>query len=90
MASNAFNRSVVLIVLALGFAVGCAVRAPFAPVEAAPLHHNIPATFVGHPEGPIVWLCATQPRRYVAPSGTVTFEEDHYLQYEACPVTPIQ
>jgi hypothetical protein len=56
-----------------------------AEVVAPPLHHNIPATFKGHPEGPIVYLCATQLRRYEG-----RLEEDHYLQYEQCPTVPIR
>jgi hypothetical protein len=54
-----------------------------------PLHHNVPATFVGQEGGPIVYLCATQPRPYTRPDGTVGYEEDHYLQYATCPVEPI-
>jgi hypothetical protein len=50
-----------------------------------PLHHNIPATFVGQESGPIVYLCATALRLYEG-----HLEEDHYLQYEPCPATPIQ
>lgn len=54
----------------------------------SPLHHNIPATFAGHPEGPLVYLCATQPRVYTDATGA-HLEEDHYLQYAPCPETPI-
>lgn len=55
-----------------------------------PLHHNIPASFSGREQGPIYWLCATQPRRYVRQDGTVLLEEDHYLQDAPCPTTPIE
>lgn len=55
-----------------------------------PQHHNIPATFAGHPEGEIIWLCATQPRAYTAPDGRTVLEEDHYLQSTSCPAVPIQ
>lgn len=74
--------------VAMAGAMGC--NNPVAParIEAqvtAPKHHNIPATFAGHPEGPIIYLCATQPRRYEG-----GMEEDHYLQYQECPTIPIQ
>lgn len=55
--------------------------------EVRPAHHNIPATFVGAETGPVYWLCATKPRRYVAANGTVTVEEDHYLQTSPCAAT---
>lgn len=62
----------------------------------APQHHNIPATFVGHESGPVIWLCATQPRTYLRPVDARnpmelvrTTEEDHYLQYAPCPAVPI-
>lgn len=59
-----------------------------AAVELAhPLHHNVPATL---PDGRIMWLCATQLRAYTNNSGVTTYEEDHYLQFEQCPVIPIQ
>lgn len=67
-----------------------AVPATTAVAAPAPLHHNIPATFAGHPEGPIVYLCATQLRSYTTPDGRVSVEEDHYLQYEPCPSVPIE
>lgn len=81
------------LLLACGLTIGaCASTIGPSHVNAAsstPLHHNIPATFVGHPEGPIVYLCATQPRQYIV--GNVTqWEEDHYLQYESCPLIPIE
>lgn len=56
------------------------------PLQWRPLHHNIPSTFVGHPEGRTIWLCATQLRTYNPYDGP---EEDHYLQYEPCPIVPI-
>lgn len=66
-----------------------------------PLHHNIPATFEGHADGPVIYLCATQPRTYLRPLPGSTFdshtiqemetttEEDHYLSYQQCPAVPI-
>lgn len=73
--------------------LGCSVAtAPEAPKPLyRPEHDNITATFTGHPEGPLVWLCATQPRSYqTGPHGLVMYEEDHYLQYVPCPATPIK
>lgn len=73
-----------LLLAAALLSTGCAI-----PTEASssfrPQHHNIPATFVGNPSGPIVWLCATQPRNYEG-----HLEEDHYLQYSPCPEVPIK
>lgn len=86
------------ILLAVVFAAqGCKgverlVSMPSIGAQASPVpaHHNIPATFAGHPEGPLMWLCATQPRQYVTPTGSSQYEEDHYLQYTPCPAVPIQ
>lgn len=86
------QMSFVLLAAIMG---GCVRQSPTAPVQAevhyTPIHHNVPATFAGHPEGPIVYLCATQPRlvcdrdAYHCQRG-----EDHYLQYESCPIVPIE
>lgn len=85
--------STVLLVAVIGASCGNTL-APTLQAEAVlpstPAHHNIIATFVGHEDGPLVWLCATQPRGYWHPDGTRTWEEDHYLQYSVCPTTPIQ
>jgi len=54
---------------------------PSVQPQPQPIHNNIPATFVGHESGPIVWLCATELR---------DGEEDHYLQYAECPATLIK
>lgn len=88
--------AVVLYVAFLAVFSGCTGGA-FSPSQVAhaatlvPAHHNIPATFAGHPEGPVVWLCATQPRTYCTGSSNVCAEEeDHYLQYDTCPAIPIQ
>jgi len=62
---------------------------PSVHAQEQPLHHNIPATFAGHPEGPVIYLCETQPRAYRAPDGRTLVERDHYLQYSHCPATPI-
>lgn len=58
------------------------------PVKSAfvPAHHNIRAINL---QGEVMYLCATQPRIYTKPDGTETIEEDHYLQYAACPAVPI-
>lgn len=83
----------VLFALVLGFLLlGCGGPSAPSSVQAqgwTPLHHGIIATFVGHPEGPLVYLCATQPRSVTLPSDEVVLEEDHYLQYEPCPQVPI-
>ncbi len=60
------------------------------PIRQTPMHDNIPATFANDPFGPIVWLCATQPREYTLPDGRRQLEEDHYLQYTTCPSIPIK
>ena len=78
---------------------GCTSRAnpsaPSADLEPStsgyvPLHHNVPASMADSPEGPIWWLCATQPRMYVNPDGTRLAVEDHYLQSTQCPTVPNQ
>jgi hypothetical protein len=75
----------VIVAVASTFVFGCSAN-PAAPSTAyQPKHHNIPATFAGHPEGPIIYLCATQPRQYEG-----HMEEDHYLQYSPCPSEPIK
>jgi hypothetical protein len=88
------RRFIVLLVL-----VGGCSKAPVAPsvthvalAVPPPQHHNIPATFAGHPEGPVIYLCATQPRQYYDVDGHPVGvpEEDHYLQYEQCPNLPIE
>jgi len=56
---------------------------------APPQHHNIPATFVNDPGGPVYWLCATQPRAYYTLNGGTMYEEDHYLTPQPCPVVPV-
>lgn len=72
----------------LSLTTGCSLStAPSAQVVAQ--HHNIPATFKGQESGPIIYLCATQPRIYVTADGRRLTEEDHYLQYEPCPAVPI-
>ncbi len=63
---------------------------PIAIAQRSAQHHNIPASFRDHPEGPIFWLCATQPREYIDPNGNHVIEEDHYLQNEECPLVPIK
>jgi len=82
MWSDSMRR--VLILTTLVLASCAAPTTPTAATSVAPLHHNIPATFAGHPEGPVIYLCETQPRTY---EGHV--ERDHYLQYEPCPTVPI-
>ena len=77
-----FLLGALLLTLAAFSFVSCA--SPVAASAYVPQHHNIPATFAGTPEGPVIWLCATQLRGY----GGVA-EEDHYLQYSPCPVVPI-
>lgn len=81
----------VMLVALVGVVAGyaCAPTSPARAAEFTPQHHNIPATFAGHPEGPVIYLCAIQPRIYVV-GGVSEQEEDHYLQYEQCPATPIK
>ena len=79
----------------LGSAACSKGQAPTAPAEAAPariapMHDGIPATFAGHPEGPVVWLCATELRAYLGSDGRTHWDEDHYLQYDTCPAVPIK
>jgi hypothetical protein len=72
-------------------------RSPVAPTAPAqevlrkvqPQHHAIPFTMAGHPDGPILYLCATQPRPYVGADGAQRAAEDHYAQTEPCPETPV-
>jgi hypothetical protein len=54
------------------------------PMVHVPQHHNIVATFADHPEGPMIYLCATLPR----PTSD-GYAEDHYLQYDPCPIVSI-
>ena len=83
--------SALLLVVFCGAACDTLPTMPSASAQSVrPEHHNIPATFIGHSEGPVVYLCETQPRSYVLPNATVLVERDHYLQYELCPRTPIQ
>lgn len=76
------------------FAAGVIVSAcaiPTRPTEAAawkPAHHNIPATFVGHETGPLIWLCATQPREYVTVGGQHQLEEDPLPAIRGMPDNP--
>lgn len=61
------------------------------PMAGIPLlvYHNIPATDgrFGHA---VRWVCATQPRPYFAPDGSVLqWEIDHYIQDTPCPDRPI-
>lgn len=96
--------AVVLALVLMG--AGACQGSPVAPQEVVkpayvPLHHNIPATFEGHADGPVIYLCATQPRTYLRPlpGSTLssdhiqpmlqTTEEDHYLSYAQCPAVPI-
>jgi hypothetical protein len=58
--------------------------------EWRPKHHNIPATVLGHEEGPVYYLCATMPRIYALANGQPTIEEDHYLQSSPCPAIPVK
>lgn len=79
----------VLLAAVLGMTAGCS--GVLHPSALGPRHHNIQATFIGHPEGPVIWLCATQPRTYTNPyTGESHEEEDHYLQYTECPVIPVE
>jgi hypothetical protein len=39
--------------------------------------------------GVVHYVCATQPREYIAPDGNVTWEVDHYIQDTPCPAQPI-
>jgi len=77
-----------LILMLCGVA-GCTANPLRATSTVTPKHHNIPATMADAPEGPVYYLCATQPRQYTGPTGT-TWEEDHYLQPAPCPATPIE
>lgn len=64
-----------------------------ARLATGPQHHNIPAVFAGNETGPVIWLCATQPRLVCEDNNSPSrcaLEEDHYLQYAPCPDTPIQ
>lgn len=83
-----------LVSVVLGTLSVVACASPVAPsltaeTPAAPQHHNIPATFRDHPEGPTYYLCATRPRPYVV-AGQTRMEEDHYLQAEPCPAVPVE
>jgi hypothetical protein len=60
-----------------------------APCPASPIHHNIQAMFAGQPEGPVIYLCSTQPREYFDGNRSLGLSRDHYLQYEECPTVPI-
>jgi hypothetical protein len=93
----------VAIVFAAALSDGCVRDAPTAPkrvmqteereIHYIPLHHAIPATFRDHPEGPIVYVCATQPRLICDDRNNPSHcerGEDHYLQYEQCPEVPIK
>lgn len=57
-----------------------------APVQDPMLHHGVLAVNL---QGEVMYVCATQVRSYTLPDGMVHAEVDHYLQYSACPVVPI-
>ena len=75
------KRVLVLSILSATF--GACAQSILAPTPSAigriPLHHNIPATMAGSPEGPLYWLCATQLREYILSNGQHQLEEDYYL-----------
>jgi hypothetical protein len=87
-----------LIAVASVFSVACGKQSPTSATRTVqvvekpwvPQHNNIIATFAGDPQGPLVYLCATQLRSYTNAEGVAMQLEDHYLQYEPCPTVPIE
>ncbi|MCG3776834.1 MAG: hypothetical protein JW395_3705 [Nitrospira sp.] len=79
------------IILAALASTGCILE-PDCTIPPPTRIHGRRANLAGHESDPQMWVCETQLRTYLSPTGPATHERDLYLlsaEDGPCPIVPI-